>query len=221
MPKTTSIAPRTEPTVHKPTSKPYVPKPGLDAEGYFNRAGCVVLSEDRSRVLLISSNGNPGKWILPAGTLELGVSPEQGALRETYEEAGVIGEIECKLGVFIDSKRNRTHYFLLIAKQEVEDYHEALFRRRAWFPLEEAAQMLTWRPVQHKVLCTYLQARPFIETLLRANTVRESCSEPLDISKFDFTRMQLDCSKDNDNDNSNGTHHPQYSCSFCLSHPTD
>jgi hypothetical protein len=107
------------------------------------------------------------------------------------------------------------------AKQEVEDYHEALFRRRAWFPLEEAAQMLTWRPVQHKVLCTYLQARPFIETLLRANTVRESCSEPLDISKFDFTRMQLDCSKDNDNDNSNGTHHPQYSCSFCLSHPTD
>jgi len=33
----------------------------------------VVLSEDRSRVLLISSNGNPGKWILPAGTLELGL----------------------------------------------------------------------------------------------------------------------------------------------------
>jgi ADP-ribose pyrophosphatase YjhB (NUDIX family) len=44
----------------------------------------------------------------------VGESPEQGALRETYEEAGIIGEIEFKLGVFTDSKRNRTHYFLLI-----------------------------------------------------------------------------------------------------------
>ncbi len=32
----------------------------------------VVLSENKKNILLISSNGHTGKWILPAGTLELG-----------------------------------------------------------------------------------------------------------------------------------------------------
>lgn len=31
----------------------------------------VVLSENKKNILLISSNGHRGKWILPAGTLEL------------------------------------------------------------------------------------------------------------------------------------------------------
>lgn len=46
---------------------------------------------DFSSKALTSSTRHPGKWILPAGTLEIGETPEGGAVRETEEEAGVSG----------------------------------------------------------------------------------------------------------------------------------
>jgi len=48
------------------------------------------------RVLLCKRNIEPrwGKWTLPAGFMELGESTEQGAARETVEEAGAKFEME-------------------------------------------------------------------------------------------------------------------------------
>jgi ADP-ribose pyrophosphatase YjhB (NUDIX family) len=48
------------------------------------------------RVLLCRRAIEPryGKWTLPAGFMELGESTEQGALRETVEEAGADVELE-------------------------------------------------------------------------------------------------------------------------------
>jgi ADP-ribose/FAD diphosphatase len=50
--------------------------------------GCIV--EDEGRVLLCKRAIEPryGFWTLPAGFLELGESTVQGAVRETFEEAG-------------------------------------------------------------------------------------------------------------------------------------
>jgi len=173
MPKTSSVGPRTEPITHKPTSKPHVPKPGRDSEGFHNRAGCVVVSKDWQKVLLITSNGHSGKWIMPAGSIELDETPENGAIRETHEEAGVIGEIQFKLGVFTDNNKKRTHYFVLKTHEAVEDYREALFRKREWFSLEEATKLLEWRPIQHKVLLSYISCRNFAPH----NNDNETCTE--------------------------------------------
>jgi 8-oxo-dGTP pyrophosphatase MutT (NUDIX family) len=151
---TTGIQSTKKTTRH--STKPVVPKPPRDSDGFKNRAGCVVLSENKKNILLISSNGHSGKWILPAGTLELRESPEDGAVRETLEEAGVIGEVLEKIGVFVDGKKNRTHYYALLTKQIVDDYEECKFRNRSWFPLREAEKELLWRPVQHQVLLTWM-----------------------------------------------------------------
>ncbi|MBS0495582.1 MAG: NUDIX hydrolase, partial [Proteobacteria bacterium] len=47
------------------------------------------------RVLLCKRNIEPrwGKWTLPAGFMELGETAEQGAARETDEEAGALIEM--------------------------------------------------------------------------------------------------------------------------------
>lgn len=45
------------------------------------------------QVVLVTSR-HKRKWIVPKGVVDLGLSPEQAALREAHEEAGVIGGIE-------------------------------------------------------------------------------------------------------------------------------
>jgi len=105
-------------------------------------------------------------------------------VRETLEEAGVIGEVQEKIGVFVDGKKNRTHYYALVVstpilikntsklldakknslqtKEIVNDYEECGFRQRAWFTLLEAEKELLWRPVQYQVQVTWMSRHNFI-----------------------------------------------------------
>ncbi|VFQ43635.1 NUDIX hydrolase [Desulfoluna butyratoxydans] len=64
-------------------------------------ASCVVVVDDEERLLLIKRNVPPkvGMWCLPGGFMELGESPEEAAVRELREEAGIDGRIRSLLGV--------------------------------------------------------------------------------------------------------------------------
>lgn len=63
-------------------------------------AGCVV--EHDGRIVLVRRGIDPGrgKWGLPAGFMEWGETAEEGAIRETAEETGLIVRIERLLGVY-------------------------------------------------------------------------------------------------------------------------
>jgi 8-oxo-dGTP pyrophosphatase MutT (NUDIX family) len=66
------------------------------------RAGGLVFLIGTSQIeyLLVTSNSNPDRWIIPAGHIETGESPEEAALREVAEEAGVRGKIVADLGSY-------------------------------------------------------------------------------------------------------------------------
>lgn len=55
--------------------------------------GCIPVWEDRILLCKRAIEPGLGKWTLPAGYLETGETAEQGAVRETYEEAGARVEI--------------------------------------------------------------------------------------------------------------------------------
>ncbi len=67
------------------------------------------------RVLLCKRNIEPrkGKWTLPAGFMELGESTQQGAMRETDEEAGAEIEIGPLFTVLSVPRVGQVHLFYL------------------------------------------------------------------------------------------------------------
>ena len=64
-------------------------------------------------VLLCKRNIEPrwGKWTLPAGFMELGESTQEGAARETVEEAGAQFEMEDLLSVLSVPRVGQVHIF--------------------------------------------------------------------------------------------------------------
>lgn len=51
-------------------------------------AGCIPVWEDKILLCKRAINPRKGYWTLPAGFMELDETSEEGAIRETYEEAG-------------------------------------------------------------------------------------------------------------------------------------
>ncbi|XP_054788016.1 nudix hydrolase 18, mitochondrial-like [Prosopis cineraria] len=96
-------------------------------------------------VLVISAQNGHGMQF-PKGGWEIDESMEQAALRETLEEAGVVGKVESKLGKWnYKSKRQATvhegYMFPLLVKQQLEDWPEKNIRKRRWMSVAEAKEV--------------------------------------------------------------------------------
>jgi ADP-ribose pyrophosphatase YjhB (NUDIX family) len=79
-------------------------------------ATCIVVVNSDRHILLVRRSVEPkiGEWCLPGGFLEIGETPENGALRELAEETGLSGEIESLLGVRTTPSQ-QYHSILMIA----------------------------------------------------------------------------------------------------------
>eukprot|EP00095_Tigriopus_kingsejongensis_P008503 snap_masked-scaffold18_size714446-processed-gene-6.19 protein:Tk08503 transcript:snap_masked-scaffold18_size714446-processed-gene-6.19-mRNA-1 annotation:"diphosphoinositol polyphosphate phosphohydrolase 2" len=131
-----------------------------DAEGFTLRAACVcVRDESECEILLVSSSANPDRWIIPGGKIENNEAPEYSAMREAMEEAGAVGDLGRCLGTFENQERqHRTHVFVLKVRELLDVFDDVNTRKRRWFPIEEAVQVLSpFKPLHSKYLNT-LQA---------------------------------------------------------------
>lgn len=149
----------------------------LDSDGYKRRAACLCIrdvnasSNSRNNVgvtfaqqhqpkeiLLISSTKKPDVWLVPGGGVDPNEDIAVAATRESFEEAGVKGRLDGFVGVFETSKGTltRTHVFKLVVEEMAEAWLEST-RKRKWFPLEEARQLLqAIRPAQKEYLDKYV-----------------------------------------------------------------
>ncbi|XP_039013947.1 nudix hydrolase 4-like, partial [Hibiscus syriacus] len=66
-------------------------------------------NEDMIEVLVISAQNGKG-MLFPKGGWEHDESMEEAAVRETLEEAGVVGNIECKLGKWSYESKRRSAF---------------------------------------------------------------------------------------------------------------
>jgi 8-oxo-dGTP pyrophosphatase MutT (NUDIX family) len=93
-----------------------------------------------------------GKWGIPKGFIDRGDTPEQAALTEALEEAGVKGQILGDAIGTYDYKKWQTWLtvavYLMEVLEEQERWREIRFRERAWRSPEEAVELLSSHPVQ-------------------------------------------------------------------------
>jgi phosphohistidine phosphatase len=116
-----------------------------DDDDYIRQAAAVpfrVTDDGRIEVLLIRRRGK-SKWGIPKGLVDPGHTPEQTALIESDEEAGIEGElIEPPLGAYTYEKFGgacRVTVFAMRVTAERARWLEERSRERAWYTLEDAA----------------------------------------------------------------------------------
>ena len=114
----------------------------------IRQAGSIVfrLDSKEPQVLLVTARRNPRNWIFPKGHIEKGETPEEAALRETREEAGIIGDLIAPAGIleygFLGAKA-RVEYFLVQFRGEAGPPEDG--RQRTWCRLEDALERLNYK----------------------------------------------------------------------------
>lgn len=123
---------------------------------------CYRYKNDKLQVLLITSRQR-GRWILPKGWPENGLTPAKAALREAFEEGGVKGTaIDTCVGVYNYSKIRGpmagmpkvVMVFPVAVDKLVKSYPEANERRRKWFGRKAAAARVD-EPQLRKILKSF------------------------------------------------------------------
>jgi diphosphoinositol-polyphosphate diphosphatase len=149
---------------------------GRDAQRYSAKGERMVIgtipftAESPPRVLLINSRKHPEEWLLPKGGWESDETRAECAVRESWEEAGVVGKLVSLQGAAQEEERERerekeggedkdqpllldfsvqgknhdqlhTYYALLIADMKA-DWPERAERGRQLFSLAAAREVL-------------------------------------------------------------------------------
>ena len=111
---------------------------------------CFKMVLKKPEFLLITSRGS-GRWIIPKGWPVNGKTPAESALKEAWEEAGVIGELSGRcLGIFSYRKTLDSGPDVLCAAMVFpikvirlkKKFPESLQRKRRWFNRKKAARIL-------------------------------------------------------------------------------
>jgi 8-oxo-dGTP pyrophosphatase MutT (NUDIX family) len=98
------------------------------------------------KVLLITSRDS-GRWVLPKGWAEKGLSGPELAAKEAYEEAGVVGEVSAnRVGAYFYTKRLpqnaavecRVDVFTMTVERLLDEWPEQYERTRQWFTVRQA-----------------------------------------------------------------------------------
>lgn len=106
---------------------------------------------DGTEILLITSR-DTGRWIVPKGWIEPGEDGATAAIREAWEEAGVIAELAADAPVsryrYVKQGGRRgdavcdVEVYLIRALSEQDRWPEKAMRTRQWFPLAAAIDLI-------------------------------------------------------------------------------
>jgi ADP-ribose pyrophosphatase YjhB (NUDIX family) len=96
-------------------------------------AGCVPMRQSDSKVCLINSRSDPSRLVFPKGGIDKGEGAREAALRETWEEAGLRGEVQERIGI-VDG----CEWFVMAVHGEEGLWPEMDQRNRHWCTAGEA-----------------------------------------------------------------------------------
>lgn len=117
-----------------------------------------VLPVYKGEVVLVTSRGK-GRWTIPKGFVEAGMSAHESAANEALEEAGLVGKVhDVEIGAYQYEKWGRicrvAVFEMQVAKQHNE-WLESNERQRILVPPLEAAE-LVWHPELSTIVKEFL-----------------------------------------------------------------
>jgi 8-oxo-dGTP pyrophosphatase MutT (NUDIX family) len=118
------------------------------------QAGAIVFrhEDDRLRVLLVRSKKDPAIWVFPKGHVEPGETASETALRETWEESGVTGDLGEAVGAPLEFDSGPTpvsvQYFVVLARSEDASPEG---RDKQWLSIDEALTTLAFETARDKL----------------------------------------------------------------------
>lgn len=125
---------------------------------FFNQAAAlpVMETEEGLKVILISTH--KGNWTIPKGVIDPGDTPQEAALREAWEEAGLEGEMEqVEFDRFTQKKWGgecTIRVFRMNVETLLDEWPEDVGRKRVCLSLDEASEMIVKRqkPILEKLV---------------------------------------------------------------------
>ena len=107
-------------------------------------------------VLLITTRNH--NWIIPKGIIENGMTPQESALNEAYEEAGIKGKINNKkVGSYSYEKWGdvcHVKVYPMKVTKVFDNWQEENFRERIWVSVDNAIEYVKNKDVK-KILKTF------------------------------------------------------------------
>ena len=103
------------------------------------------IRKNRVEVALVTTSGGKG-WIVPKGSVGRGEEVRHAAIRETEEEAGLLGVLSRKpIGRYRHVNGDgvsRVDVYVMRVTEELEHWMEDGWRRRRWLAVPDAAERL-------------------------------------------------------------------------------
>jgi len=116
------------------------------------QSGVLPIAGDR--IVLITARGS-GRWILPKGYIEKGMSPAESAAKEAWEEAGIIGNVQHEQIGAYSYRRPSGIFSVKIFPLEVESlldqWEEMHVRQRRLVSPSEAIKMICHKELKSLV----------------------------------------------------------------------
>jgi 8-oxo-dGTP pyrophosphatase MutT (NUDIX family) len=114
-------------------------------------AALAFAEQTGERMVMLVTSRETGRWVLPKGWAEMGLTGPELAAKEAFEEAGLIGEMSARrIGSYAYLKqmpKGRTvncevDVFAMRVDQLLDDWPERGQRKREWFTLGQAAMLV-------------------------------------------------------------------------------
>jgi 8-oxo-dGTP pyrophosphatase MutT (NUDIX family) len=103
------------------------------------------IRDDRVEIALVTTPGGK-QWVVPKGSLDEGERSRDAAIRETEEEAGLIGRLKRRpLGRYRfrrDNEKYEVEVYLMHVTVVLDYWLEASLRRRRWIKVDKAAMLV-------------------------------------------------------------------------------
>lgn len=110
----------------------------------------------RGLEIALITAANSDRWLVPKGHLEPGMTPHASAVKEAYEEAGLLGQAEAyiigRFEYFKRGQRRKVDVYPMTVLQELERWPERKVRRREWVSLTEAAERVCYPDLAKTIL---------------------------------------------------------------------